>query len=129
MAGESLLASWSDTRAAITESVESVTTEGHPRFVPAAERIAVFDNDGTLWTEKPIPIQLDFTLHRMAEQAAAEPALADQHDGLRIMLRHDHAERETAYDHGAEDALARAGDRGWTVVSMRNGWTRVFPED
>jgi FMN phosphatase YigB (HAD superfamily) len=36
----------------------------------------VFDNDGTLWSEKPIPIQLDFSLFRMAEQAKADPALA-----------------------------------------------------
>jgi hypothetical protein len=80
MAGESLLASWSDspTRAAITSFVASVTEEGSSAFVPEVDRIAVFDNDGTLWTEKPIPIQLDFTLHRMAEQAKADAALADQ---------------------------------------------------
>jgi hypothetical protein len=56
-------------------------------------------------------------------------ARTDQRDGLRIIVRHDDAERETVYDQGAEDALAGAGDRGWTVVSMRNDWTRVFPED
>ena len=44
--------------------------------MPPAERIATFDNDGTLWCEKPIPIQLDFTMHRMAEQATADPELA-----------------------------------------------------
>jgi len=48
--------------------VSSVTTDG-PDFVPPEERIAVFDNDGTLWSEKPIPIQLDFALHRMAAMA------------------------------------------------------------
>ncbi len=37
-----------------------------------AERVAVFDNDGTLWCEKPIPIQLDFTLYRLAELAKAD---------------------------------------------------------
>ena len=42
---------------------------GRRRLRPEPERVAVFDNDGTLWTEKPIPIQLDFTLFRMAEQA------------------------------------------------------------
>jgi hypothetical protein len=42
--------------------------------VPQAERLAVFDN-GTLWSEKPIPIQLDFTLFRMAELAEADPSL------------------------------------------------------
>ena len=80
MAGEALLASWNDTptRQAIVDFVASVTTEGSDGFVPEPERIAVFDNDGTLWTEKPIPIQLDFTLFRMAEQATADPSLADR---------------------------------------------------
>ncbi len=80
MTSESLLASWADTstRRAITEFVEQVTTIGSAAFVPEPDRIAVFDNDGTLWSEKPIPIQLDFTLYRMAEQAAAAPSLADQ---------------------------------------------------
>jgi hypothetical protein len=51
------LASWNDTptRAAILDLVERVTTGGGPDFVPAAERIATFDNDGTLWCEKPLP--------------------------------------------------------------------------
>jgi phosphoserine phosphatase len=80
MAGEALLASWADTptRRAITEFVDAITTDGSDRFVAEPERVAVFDNDGTLWTEKPIPIQLDFTLFRMAEQVASDPALAGQ---------------------------------------------------
>ncbi len=313
MAAEALLASWAETptRRTIIDFVDAVSTVGSDEFVPEAERIAVFDNDGTLWTEKPIPIQLDFTLFRMAEQATADPSLADrqpyqaaltkdyrwlgaamvkhyhgddsdlgllmgavskafegmdveafaaevrgwfataQHpvlqrpylscgfapmvellryleangfttyiasggdrdfmrpfaeglyglpperiigsalgleldadadvagllyksqieffddgpakpvriwsrlgrrplvavgnsngdiemlhfarsahrDGLRVLLRHDDADREgAAYDQGAEDALARAAERGWTVVSMRNDWTRVYPD-
>jgi phosphoserine phosphatase len=79
MTAEALLASWADTstREAITAFVAVVTADGE-EFVPEAERVAVFDNDGTLWSEKPIPIQLDFTLYRMAEQAAADARLADQ---------------------------------------------------
>jgi hypothetical protein len=46
------------------------------------ERIATFDNDGTLWSEKPIPIQLDFTLHRMAEMAKTEAALQGEQDSV-----------------------------------------------
>jgi hypothetical protein len=73
-----MLESWNDTptRAAIEEYVRTVT-DG-PGFVPEAERIATFDNDGTLWSEKPIPIQLDFTLHRMAEMAKVDESLRDQ---------------------------------------------------
>jgi hypothetical protein len=73
-----MLDSWNDTptRAAIEDYVRTVT-DG-PGFVPEAERIATFDNDGTLWSEKPIPIQLDFTLHRMAEMAKVDESLRDQ---------------------------------------------------
>ena len=46
--------------------------------MPPAERVAVFDNDGTLWSEKPIPIQLDFTLFRLAELAEADSSLKDR---------------------------------------------------
>jgi phosphoserine phosphatase len=74
------LQSWNDTpvRTAIVEYVEAITDENSSRFVPVAERVAVFDNDGTLWSEKPIPIQLDFTLYRMAQQVAADPSLGDR---------------------------------------------------
>jgi len=46
--------------------------------VPAEERVAVFDNDGTLWCEQPVPIQADFILRRLAEMAEAEPALRER---------------------------------------------------
>lgn len=74
-----MLDSWNDTstRAVIEEYVRAVTGDG-PGFVPEAERIATFDNDGTLWAEKPMPIQLDFTLHRMAEMAKSDEALQRQ---------------------------------------------------
>ena len=72
-----MLASWRDTptRPAIVDFVETVTGEEAAGYVAPAERVAVFDNDGTLWSEKPIPIQLDFTLFRMAELAEADPSL------------------------------------------------------
>jgi hypothetical protein len=73
MAAETLLALWNDTatRRAIVDFVQAVNTEGSPGFVAPAERVAVFDNDGTLWSEKPVPIQLDFTLFRMKEDWSA----------------------------------------------------------
>lgn len=75
----SLLGSWNHTptRHAIEDYVRAVTSDG-PDFVPVEERIATFDNDGTLWPEKPMPIQLDFALHRMAAMVEAEPELGDQ---------------------------------------------------
>jgi phosphoserine phosphatase len=55
--------------------VGRVCGEGSTEPVPVAERIAVFDNDGTLWCEKPMPIQLDFILRRLVEMAEADPEL------------------------------------------------------
>ena len=80
MAEEALLASWRDgaARRAIVDFVRSAVDEHSPGFVPPQDRVAVFDNDGTLWSEKPVPVELDFTLARMAEQAAADPSLKDR---------------------------------------------------
>ena len=71
------LASWTDgpTKSAIVDFVGRVTAEG-PDFVAPEARVAVFDNDGTLWCEKPMYIQLDFIVRRLAEKAAADPSLA-----------------------------------------------------
>jgi len=58
--------------------VARVTAEGSPEFLPAAERVAVFDNDGTLWCEKPMPIELGFILQRLAAMAEQDPALRER---------------------------------------------------
>ena len=60
---------------AIQDFVERVTADGSPDFVAPEERVAVFDNDGTLWCEKPMPIQLDFILRRLAVMAEQAPEL------------------------------------------------------
>jgi phosphoserine phosphatase len=69
------LPSWNDGQAkrAIIAFVEKVTKEGGPGFVSARERIAVFDNDGTLWSEQPTYVQVAFTLDRIKAQAGAHP--------------------------------------------------------
>jgi phosphoglycolate phosphatase-like HAD superfamily hydrolase len=75
-----MLKSWNDgaAKSAIVDFVGRVTAQGGPDFVPAEARIAVFDNDGTLWCEKPAYIQLDFLVRRLAEQAAADGSLRDK---------------------------------------------------
>jgi phosphoserine phosphatase len=60
---------------AILDFVRRVTAEGGTDAVPPQERVAVFDNDGTLWCEKPMPIQLDFILRRLVVMAEQDPAL------------------------------------------------------
>ena len=74
------LASWNDgaVKKSIVDFVAKVTKEGSPDFVPAAERIATFDNDGTLWCEKPMPIQLFFALDRVKELAPQHPEWKDK---------------------------------------------------
>jgi phosphoglycolate phosphatase-like HAD superfamily hydrolase len=69
------LPSWNDTapKKAIEAFVEKVTKEGSPDFVPAPERIATFDNDGTLWAEKPVPFQLFFAIDRVKALAPQHP--------------------------------------------------------
>ncbi len=69
------LPSWNDTapKKAIVAFVDKVTREGTPDFVPPAERIAVFDNDGTLWCEQPVPVQLYFALDRVKALAPQHP--------------------------------------------------------
>src|SRR3954465_742413 len=60
---------------AIVDFVARVRGEDGTDAVPVEERLAVFDNDGTLWCEKPMPIQLDFILRRFVEMAEAKPEL------------------------------------------------------
>ena len=64
---------------AIMEFVQRVTAQGFPEFVPPPERVAVFDNDGTLWCEKPMPIQLDFILRRLLAMGDQDPTLRTRH--------------------------------------------------
>ncbi len=69
------LPSWNDSapKKAIVAFVEKVTKEGSPDFVRPAERIATFDNDGTLWCEQPMPVQLFFALDRVKALAPQHP--------------------------------------------------------
>jgi len=69
------LSSWNDgdAKRAIISFVVRTSTVGGPDFVPRARRIAVFDNDGTLWSEQPIYVQLAFALDRVKELAPKHP--------------------------------------------------------
>jgi phosphoglycolate phosphatase-like HAD superfamily hydrolase len=69
------LPSWNETapKKAVIAFVEKVTKEGSPDFVPVPERIATFDNDGTLWAEKPVPFQFVFAVDRVKALAPQHP--------------------------------------------------------
>ena len=72
-----MLASWNDgaAKSAIVDFVARVTTEGGRDYVPPAERIATFDNDGTLWCEQPVQVQV-FFLDRPGQAARGEGSVA-----------------------------------------------------
>jgi phosphoglycolate phosphatase-like HAD superfamily hydrolase len=91
------LASWNDgaTRSAILDYLGAIAE------VPVAERVAVFDNDGTLWCEKPAYAQAFFILERLHEQAAADPELAAG-DVVRALLANDLA---AASRHGLDAVM------------------------
>jgi hypothetical protein len=140
------LPSWRDTatRAAILDFVAAVTDEGGPDYVAPDARTAVFDNDGTLWTEKPMPTQLHYLLEQWKAAATADPSLADTQPyraavsgdlswlGGAIDKHYagdDSGRGDTPYDKGAEHALRAAAAHGFTVVSVRDDWSQVFPTD
>jgi haloacid dehalogenase-like hydrolase len=101
VAAENLLESWRDTptRTAIVDFVGGVSDDGSADFVDPADRVAVFDNDGTLWSEKPIPIQLDFTLFRLSELAGQDPSLRDRQPYKASVERDYHWLGETMVKH------------------------------
>jgi len=74
------LPSWNDTatRQAIVDFVVKTTTPTSPDYVPPAERIAVFDNDGCLWSEQPAYFQLLFALDRVRALAPQHPEWKEQ---------------------------------------------------
>jgi phosphoserine phosphatase len=74
------LASWNNgaAKGAIIDFVTKVTTPNSPTFVPPTDRIATFDNDGTLWLEKPLYIQLQHGLRAIGKMAAEKPEVRDR---------------------------------------------------
>ncbi|HEY4202068.1 MAG TPA: HAD family hydrolase [Devosiaceae bacterium] len=100
-AGSNPLPSWNEgePRWAILDFVERVTTAGGPDFVPMAQRIATFDNDGTLWTEQPLYFQLSFAFDRIAALAPQHPEWQSTQP-FRALVEHD------------QKALAEAGEKG-----------------
>jgi hypothetical protein len=101
------LPSWNDGKAkqAIRAFVDKVTTPGSPDFVPPAERIATFDNDGTLWVEHPMYTQLAFALGRIKTLALQHPEWQTQQP-FKAVLDND------------LEALAAAGEKGIVELVM-----------
>lgn len=101
------LPSWNDggAKGRIVAFVEQVTQEGRPGFIPPADRIAVFDNDGTLWAEQPLYFQFMFALDRVKALAPKHPEWKTQQP-FRAVLEGDKA------------ALAASGPKGLATLIM-----------
>ncbi|PSB16143.1 hypothetical protein C7B61_07455 [filamentous cyanobacterium CCP1] len=146
---DTLSSSWDEgtTKAAILDFVRRVTTESSPDYAPPSERIATFDNDGTLWCKQPNFVQGFFLLDRIKTIAAEQPDLGNS-DGdlamlqytaagagarLALLLHHDDAEREYAYDRDfhlspLREALEEVPKlNGGHIVSMKQDFKQVFP--
>lgn len=101
------LPSWNDGAAkqAILSFVAAVSGEGSPDFIPPAQRIATFDNDGTLWVEQPIPVQFAFALDRVKAMVPLHPEWKDTQP-FKAALE------------GDMETLARSGDHGLAELVM-----------
>jgi len=97
---EDALPSWNDgkTKQSIITFVEQVTDPNSKSYVKTEERIAVFDNDGTLWAEKPIYFQLEFVKDRILELAPSHPEWKTQQPFKAVLENDNKALAEIGYD-------------------------------
>jgi phosphoserine phosphatase len=126
------LPSWNEGAAkqAILAFVQGTTTEGSADFVPVAERIAVFDNDGTLWSEAPMPPQLAFVFSEIKRRAPLEPELAKD-PMVKAALAGDLATLAAGKHHDGLMKLLALTHAGMSVsdyqASVRN-WMKTFQQ-
>ncbi len=135
------LPSWNDTpsKRSALDFVQRVSRKGSADFVPEAERIAVFDNDGTLWPEAPVPFQAAFVFDELKRRSASDPVLADDpmvqaalagdiatllagahHDGLLRVLALTHAGMTTT------DFASRVA--AWLGTAQHPRWQRPYDQ-
>ena len=134
------LPSWNDgiTKKAIIEFVERVTNEGLPDFVPQSERIAVFDNDGTLWAEQPIYVQLEFAIDRVKELAPKHPEwkakqpfkaiIENDEEHLTKLTKHDITEILMASSAGMTTEEFEQIVREWLATAKHPRFNRPYTE-
>lgn len=117
-AGE--LERWPGKRA-IVDFVTSATEDGSD-FVPVADRIATFDNDGTLWVEQPMPPQFDFVFRKWAEEVEADPSLAGEQP-YKAIIEKDEAffEGVATQDPKVVATLLEGFARSWAGTTPERG--------
>jgi phosphoglycolate phosphatase-like HAD superfamily hydrolase len=119
------LPGWNDgpVKARIVDFVRSVTDPASKSYVPPAERIAVFDNDGTLWSEQPMYFQLAFALDRVKAMAPSHPEWKTQ-EPFKSVLAGDVAGVAAAGEHGLVQMIAatHAGTTSEEFSGIVSNW-------
>ncbi len=126
--GQDPLPSWRDgaAKAAIVGFVQRVTDPNGPDFVPERERVATFDNDGTLWCEQPVYTQAVFALDRARAMAAEDPALKER-PAFAAILTNDLAAmaKFTETELGELVAATHSGMSPESFVGLSRSWLRT----
>jgi phosphoserine phosphatase len=134
------LPSWNDGAAkkAIVEFVKTTTTQGSPQFVPLEERIATFDQDGTLWVEQPVYTQLIYCLDRVPAVVKAKPELANVEPFKTVMSGNREAIAHLSEEDLIKIAMAtlsgmavddfRAEVRKWIAAARDHRWNRPYTD-
>ena len=115
------LPSWNDgeVKKAIVQFVTGASTKGGLNFVPPEQRIATFDNDGTLWSEQPV-VQGMFLVYQLERMAEKGPS-------LQLLVNHDDETREFAYAEADSASINAVNASDLLLVSMKNDWESIFP--
>ncbi len=137
------LPSWNDgvAKKAIAEFVQATTTQGGSTFVPPAERVATFDQDGTLWVEHPMYTQVMFVLERVPALVKAKPELAKVAPFSTVLelLKGDHAAMEklteadllkllAATSTGMSVETFSAEAKQWIAEARHPRWNKPYTE-
>jgi phosphoserine phosphatase len=125
---EDWLSSWTEgaARQSIVDFVTSVSTPGSSSFVPAAERIATFDNDGTLWAEQPMYFQLLFAMDRVKALAPEHPEWKEQ-EPFASLLRGDVEQALSGGEHAMLEIImaTHAGITSEEFAEVASEWMRT----
>ena len=134
------LPSWNDgpAKQAVVEFVQATTTQGSPKFVPPAERIATFDQDGTTWVEQPLYSQVMFAFHQVGVLAKKDPKVAGA-EPFKTVLSGDRAaiaklaikdlEKIIFATHtGMTVEAFKASVKEWIATAKDPRWNRPYTE-
>jgi phosphoglycolate phosphatase-like HAD superfamily hydrolase len=134
------LPSWNDGAAkkAIVDFVTATTTQGGSQFVPVAERVAAFDQDGTLWVEKPMYTQVLYCLHRVGSLVKQKPELKDREPFKTVLSGDREAIARLSMKEIEEIIIAtlsgmpvddfRAEVKKWLATAKHPRWNRPYTE-